>query len=181
MGKSRDLAKLGGTVNSSGEVPTAGIANSAVTTDKIAANAVVTADIADSAVTTAKIANANVTVAKISATGTPSSTTFLAGDGSWQAVSSTPTTAQVLTATAGATAGAVGTYAFLAPNQNVAVGNTVAGSNCRYASGNTYYGPTNFNYAGGAPSGTWRVMSYVYIQNSCGYTYCWATLMLRIS
>lgn len=43
-----------------------------------------TAKIADNAVTTAKIANANVTVAKLSATGTPSSSTFLRGDGSWQ-------------------------------------------------------------------------------------------------
>jgi hypothetical protein len=46
-----------------------------------------TAKIADNAVTTAKIANANVTVAKLSATGTPSSTTFLRGDGSWTAPS----------------------------------------------------------------------------------------------
>jgi len=45
-----------------------------------------TSGIADSAVTTAKIANANVTVAKISATGTASSSTFLRGDGAWQAV-----------------------------------------------------------------------------------------------
>ena len=37
------------------------------------------------AVTTAKIADANVTVAKLSATGTPSSSTFLRGDGTWNA------------------------------------------------------------------------------------------------
>jgi hypothetical protein len=48
-------------------------------------NGISTTKIADSAVTTAKIANANVTVAKLSATGTPSSTTFLRGDGSWTA------------------------------------------------------------------------------------------------
>jgi len=35
------------------------------------------------AITTAKIANAQVTVAKISATGTPSASTFLAGNGTW--------------------------------------------------------------------------------------------------
>jgi hypothetical protein len=43
------------------------------------------AKIASNAVTTAKIANANVTVAKLSATGTPSSSTFLRGDGAWAA------------------------------------------------------------------------------------------------
>jgi hypothetical protein len=42
------------------------------------------AKIASNAVTTAKIADANVTVAKLSASGTPSSSTFLRGDGSWQ-------------------------------------------------------------------------------------------------
>jgi len=39
------------------------------------------------AVTTAKIADANVTVAKLSATGTPSSSTYLRGDNTWAAVS----------------------------------------------------------------------------------------------
>ncbi|MDR6515331.1 DUF7151 family protein [Chryseobacterium camelliae] len=41
--------------------------------------------IAASAVTTAKLANQSVTVGKISATGTPGSSTFLRGDGSWAA------------------------------------------------------------------------------------------------
>jgi hypothetical protein len=40
MGKARDLAKLGGAVNSSGEVPTAGIANTAVTAAKLHTTAV---------------------------------------------------------------------------------------------------------------------------------------------
>jgi len=44
-----------------------------------------TSGLADSAVTTAKIADANVTMAKLSATGTASSSTFLRGDGAWQA------------------------------------------------------------------------------------------------
>ena len=45
--------------------------------------------------------------------GTANSTTFLRGDRTWQTINTTPTTDQVLTATAGASFGAVGTYAFL--------------------------------------------------------------------
>ena len=63
MSIARYLAKLGSLVNSSGQVLAAGHA--------------------DASVTTAKIADANVTVAKLSATGTPSATTYLRGDGSW--------------------------------------------------------------------------------------------------
>jgi hypothetical protein len=75
------------------------------------------------------------------------------------APSSAPTTAQVLTATAGASVGAVGTYAFLW-DVNAATrseGTTLAGSNLRYA--NTSIGATGPGYnSGGTPSGTWRVM-----------------------
>jgi hypothetical protein len=46
------------------------------------------AKIASNAVTTAKIANANVTVAKLSASGTPSSSTYLRGDNTWATISS---------------------------------------------------------------------------------------------
>jgi hypothetical protein len=46
-------------------------------------SSVIGAYIADGAVSTAKIANSAVTIPKISATGTPSSTTFLRGDGAW--------------------------------------------------------------------------------------------------
>lgn len=49
-------------------------------------SSVTTAEIADSAVTTAKINSNAVTVAKISATGTPGSTTYLRGDGSWSTI-----------------------------------------------------------------------------------------------
>jgi len=62
-----------------GGITTAKIADGAVTTAKIAAGAVITEDLANSAVT----------IAKISASGTPSSSTFLRGDGSWQTPSAT--------------------------------------------------------------------------------------------
>lgn len=86
--------------------------------------------------------------------GTADSTTFLRGDGSWQAVSTTPTTAQVLTATAGASVGAAGTYAFLCPGNFTFVlnpGDTIAGSSLLYSSDNR-------SLRGSSPPGTWRVM-----------------------
>ena len=92
-------------------------------------------------ITTADLANSSVTVAKISATGTPSSTTFLAGDGSWQ--TTTPTTAQVLTATAGASAYAVGAYGSRFSTTSYTVSSTYAGSSI------------------GLSTGTWRCMANV--------------------
>ena len=47
---------------------------------------VVNADLASNAVTTAKVADDAITLAKLSATGTPSSSTFLRGDNSFQSV-----------------------------------------------------------------------------------------------
>lgn len=68
------------------------------------------------------------------------------------------TTSSVLAATAGASAGAVGTYAFLyaEPISSTAPpGTTTSGSNLQYASvtggGNSF---------GSSPSGTWRLMGY---------------------
>jgi hypothetical protein len=49
------------------------------------AGAVGATNLATNAVTTTKIADANVTVAKLSATGTPSSSNYLRGDGTWSA------------------------------------------------------------------------------------------------
>ncbi len=154
-------------------ITTADLSDGSVTTAKIASGAVATVDIADSAVTTAKIADANVTVAKISATGTPSSTTYLRGDGSWQTVSTTPTTDQVLTATAGASVGAVGTYAECSTTNATAYnpGATIAGSSLRYTRPVNFGGVSCGSYQpssstaeprfGTAPSGTWRCMGYI--------------------
>lgn len=60
----------------------------------------------------------------------------------------------VRTAMAGASAGAVGTYATLSPISNTyAFGNTVAGSNLKPSNGN--------GSSSGSVSGTWRVMGYL--------------------
>lgn len=86
------------------------------------------------------------------ASGTANSTTFLRGDRTWQVVNVTPSTAQVLNATAGATAGAVGSYSLLQLFDGVTVGTdgTRAGSGLRYA--------TASGSSGTAPAGTWRNM-----------------------
>jgi hypothetical protein len=101
----------------------------------------------------AQINSGTVAAARLGS-GTPGTGNFLRGDGSWQAISTTPTTQQVLDATAGASVGAVGTYAFLRFNSitSAAAGTTHAGSGLRYS-----------NAAGtisGTPSGTWRIMGY---------------------
>ena len=92
-------------------------------------------------------------------------------------VSTTPTTLQVLNATAGASVGEVGTYAFLAFQDGVnspAVGGTAAGSSLRYAS------PAQSNTT--APAGTWRQMGITFSQ--AGYSISATfrtTVWLRIS
>jgi hypothetical protein len=89
--------------------------------------------------------------------GTPSASNFLRGDGSWQIIPA-PSTANVLAATAGASLGAVGTYAFLFDTvaQTTTPGSTRAGSSLRYAGSSA--GSNNSAESGVAASGTWRVM-----------------------
>jgi hypothetical protein len=117
--------------------------------------------------------------------GTPDATNFLRGDGSWQVISTTPTTAEVLTATAGASAGAVGTYALLvssglinASTTRTATGATIAGSSLRYSA---VMNSSSINTTGGGtPSGTWRCMGIE--RNSDGSNNNTVlTLWLRIS
>jgi hypothetical protein len=125
----------------------------------------------DDAVITANLADGAVTVPKIGATGTPDATNFLRGDGSWQVISTTPTTTQVLDATAGASVGAVGTYALLTDmvDRSTSTGSTRAGSDLRY---------TNLSgQTGGTPSGTWRAMGAPFDGNPSSRGSVW----LRIS
>ena len=100
--------------------------------------------IQNSAVNNEKIANSAVTSAKL-ATG--------ANERDW-----------VLARTAGASAGAVGTYAFLADptnsGTNVAVGSILAGSSLRYSSVHFESGFWVVDRAQGAPNGTWRIMGF---------------------
>lgn len=99
------------------------------------------------------------------------------------------TTSQVLTATASATVGAVGTYAFLSRTTGAtdAPGATVAGSSLRYAGGlSSGSGPLNGGISSTSPSGTWRVMGQIsYATDPCSFpiqtTGLYGTLCLRIS
>lgn len=107
-------------------------------------------------------------------------------------ISSTPTTADVLSATAGATAGDVGTYAFLVASTTAdyTYGATLAGSSLRPAgmglseevSGRTV--SPQGQAQNSARSGTWRCMGYSDYNNPGGRSptiHFGATLWLRIS
>jgi hypothetical protein len=98
----------------------------------------------------------------------------LASDGAkrkvkFSSVALPPTTSEVLTATAGATAGAVGSYAFLATSNDtttVNFGDTIAGSSLLPAGVRaTSADPSRLTdsvvvTAGSAPAGTWRCVGY---------------------
>ena len=123
--------------------------------------------------------------------GTPDNTKFLRGDGTWQTISLSPTTAQVLSATAGASVGAVGTYAFLNGRDgryaSFTAGSTYAGSSLRYAglsAGIYEYGSQGPMYwsTGATPAGTWRAMgTAIPFHDSNAYSHITGTLFLRIS
>jgi len=92
----------------------------------------------------------------------------------------TITTTQVLSATSGATIGAVGTYAFLVSTTATSTnpGVTKAGSDLRYSDNSAAaYTSTTPPH----PTGTWRCMGYDSSFVCCGLNFFRATLWLRIS
>jgi hypothetical protein len=117
-------------------------------------------------------------------------TDILFNDGTTQSTAAgAPTTAQILNATAGASVGAVGTYAFLfewdsnntgTPQIVTNVGGTRAGSSLRYGNSNI----SNANLGSPTtPPGTWRCMG-VSVQRFVGMYGSWSgfpAVWLRIS
>lgn len=90
-------------------------------------------------------------------TGTANSTTFLRGDRTFQTIPISATTANVLSAIAGATVGSVGTYGFFRPISlsEPLPGATTSGSNLQWGSVDA-----GTNRASGSPSGTWMLCGY---------------------
>jgi hypothetical protein len=108
--------------------------------------------------------------------------TVASGIPSWATISTTPTTDQVLTATAGLTAGAVGSYVFAnrVTNSALAYNATVAGSDLR-PSGAIQFSDINAQSSGTALAGTWRLLGN--INDGSGFTLQTAirSLFIRIS
>lgn len=97
-------------------------------------------------------------------------------DGSTQTTAAgAVTTDAVLNATAGASAGAIGSYAFMysGGGPNLGPGGTVAGSSLRYSAINAF----PFANLSSTASGTWRVMGALGLGGSTGDQ----TVCLRIS
>ena len=173
MGKARDLANL----LADGAVGTSEIADGAVTSGKLASGAAA-ANLGGSFVSSfnGQTGAVNYTAPVTSVNGQTGAVT----------ISATPTTDQVLTATAGASEGAVGTYALLATVNSTTVlnqGGTIAGSSLRYAGlrHRADVGGTIFLTNSTAPSGTWRCMGYkdARVSNDSGNRE--GTMFLRIS
>ena len=82
-------------INGSGTISgisVGGLPDSIVDAGTLATNSVDSAELIDGAVDNSHLANDAVAIAELAATGTPSSTTFLRGDNSWQTAGSTSAT-----------------------------------------------------------------------------------------
>lgn len=146
--------------------------------------------------------DASVQVADLAFSGTPSSSTYARGDGSWATPTGGVTSITAGTGLSGGTitttgtislvttTGAVGTYAFLQypSGGTISPGGTTAGSGLRYAGvsgGQTLNGAggTNAqtNNNGAAPAGTWQCMGYAQYISGCAGSFYGATLWMRIA
>lgn len=119
----------------------------------------------------------------INITGNAATATYATNAGSVGNTSHTHTTAQILAATAGAGAGAVGTYAYLVKSGGISLGSTYAGSTLYPAgleTGSQSWPNNRVNAgqtaSGTAVSGTWRAMG-----NATTSSAYHTTLFLRIS
>jgi len=153
------------------DVVTASSAGNVTVSGTVTATSVAGSGASLTALNASNLSSGTVPTARL-ATGTANSTTYLRGDSTWQTISTTPTTAQVLSATAGAAVGETGSYALLYDSATVArsPGATLAGSTLRYTSADG--APTTT-----APSGTWRIMGATTVVNNRSSTSVW----LRIS
>jgi hypothetical protein len=122
----------------------------------------------------------------------------VSGNPTISATAAAPTTAQVLSATAGASVGDVGSYAFLGEVNNATTnpGGTRAGSSLRFAnvlrlstestaSEVNWSNSANLNAetrgGSGTPAGTWRAMGFNFCFSQTQFHLRGATLWLRIS
>jgi len=197
-------ASIGALATTAGAVTDTNLASNSVTTAKIADKNVTLAKLPDQATATilgrnsgstgspevltgaqartivgandaSNLTTGTVATARLGS-GTANNTTFLRGDGTWATAGGTPTTAQVLSATAGLATGDVGSYGFLGPATATSAysspGGTYAGSGLRWSSGTTDQG--------GAPSGTWRLLGIASQYDGYGWNRR-ASLFVRIS
>jgi hypothetical protein len=132
-------------------------------------------------------ANGSIGVGSTPGYGTNGQVLTSSGTGSaptWTTLSTTPTTAQVLTATAGLTFGEIGSYAFLGQQTAAALepGDTQAGSELRFVGIRAGAAPGSTTVSGvkgsstNLPTGTWRCLGYA--DGGANFYY---TLFLRIS
>lgn len=182
MTQALNLALLGNNVNTSGQVSlTAGVsgtlpvANGGIGTTTLTANNVLLGNGGSAPQVVAPGVSGNVLTSNGS-TWTSAAPPAVA-----------PTTAQVLSATAGASVGAVGTYAYmydstLGQNQTRTPGATAAGSSLWYAGSMYFAGFSAIATTTPAASGTWRLMGYSSgVVTGCTYFDGRVSLWLRIS